>query len=155
MEIILLILFGLLGGIAGGMGMGGGTITIPLLVLLAHFEQHLAQCINLIIFLPMSIIAIIIHCKNHLIDFKNSIKIIIPALLTAILGAVIAHSTKNQELSLYFGIFLAVLGIIQFISIFFMKKKQTINKVVNAILYRKRKAKKIIDIKKPSIFTSH
>ena len=53
-----------LGGIIGGMGMGGGTLLIPLLTLAAGVEQHLAQAINLMSFVPMSIVALIIHKKN-------------------------------------------------------------------------------------------
>ena len=33
MEIVLLIVFGLIGGLLGGMGMGGGTLLIPLLTI--------------------------------------------------------------------------------------------------------------------------
>ena len=39
MTIFLLILFGLLGGIFGGMGMGGGTMLIPLLTIFLNFSH--------------------------------------------------------------------------------------------------------------------
>ena len=39
MEIFLLILFGFLAGIIGGMGMGGGTILIPLLTIFLSISQ--------------------------------------------------------------------------------------------------------------------
>ena len=54
MFYILLVLVGVLSGAVGGMGMGGGTVTIPLLVLFAGVEQKLAQAANLFSFLPMS-----------------------------------------------------------------------------------------------------
>lgn len=54
---ILLIVFGFLGGILGGMGMGGGTLLIPLLSFL-DIPQRTIQAINLIGFLPMSAVAL-------------------------------------------------------------------------------------------------
>lgn len=120
---ILLIIFGILGGIIGGMGMGGGTITIPLLVLITGVEQHLAQFINLIVFLPMSIIALIIHFKNKLVNLKSSL-IIIPALITAIIASIIVQNIPSENLKIYFGIFLIVLAILQSYFIIFKGKRK-------------------------------
>lgn len=137
MESILLILIGILGGIIGGMGMGGGTITIPLLVLWGGVEQHLAQGINLIIFLPMAIITILIHSKNKLIEYKKALIIIIPAMITAILSSFLAQKIPSEKLKLYFGIFILILGFLQFFSIFFKKR----NKKPKNIYYFKKKIK--------------
>ncbi len=57
MQIFLLILFGFLSGIIGGMGMGGGTLLTPLLSFL-DLEQKTIQAINLISFLPMCCVAL-------------------------------------------------------------------------------------------------
>ena len=65
--IFLEVLAGVIGGIVGGMGMGGGTLTIPILTIFLSYEQLQAQGINLIAFLPMSVVALIIHAKNHLV----------------------------------------------------------------------------------------
>ena len=40
MSFYLYLLLGFLGGIPAGMGMGGGTVTIPLLVLVGGVEQR-------------------------------------------------------------------------------------------------------------------
>ena len=71
MEWLWLILFGIIGGVLGGMGMGGGTLLIPLLTIFLNISQQNAQGINLIAFLPMSIVAIIIEntCCNARIKF--------------------------------------------------------------------------------------
>ena len=52
MSFYLYLILGFLGGIPAGMGMGGGTVTIPLLVLLGGVEQKIAQAANLFAFLP-------------------------------------------------------------------------------------------------------
>ena len=45
---MLVCLIGFFAGIIGGMGMGGGTILIPALVLFANIDPKLAQSINLL-----------------------------------------------------------------------------------------------------------
>ena len=114
MEIFLGILFGLLGGVIAGMGMGGGTLLIPLLVIFMQFSQLQAQTINLIAFLPMAIITLIIHCKNHLVDFKNSWLIALFGVASSILGAYVTTLIEMDFLRICFGTFLIILGVFQF-----------------------------------------
>ena len=52
MQIFLLILAGIVGGIIGGMGMGGGTLLIPILTIFLDVPQKNAQAINLVAFIP-------------------------------------------------------------------------------------------------------
>ena len=68
MKTIWLVLAGAAGGVIAGMGMGGGTLTIPLLTLALGVEQKLAQAINLIAFVVMAAPVLVIHFKNRLID---------------------------------------------------------------------------------------
>ena len=100
---ILGIVFGILGGIIAGMGMGGGTLLIPLLVIFLDFTQINAQTINLLAFLPMAIITLIIHCKNHLVDFKNSWLIALIGVGGSILGAYLTTMVKMDFLRICFG----------------------------------------------------
>ena len=78
MDIVLMIIFGVIGGLIGGMGMGGGTLLIPLLTLFGGITQRVAQSLNLITFLPMAVVALIIHAKNKLLDYKRALIIIFP-----------------------------------------------------------------------------
>ena len=52
------ILIGAFSGIFSGIGMGGGTVLIFLLSTFEGIEQHIAQAINLIYFVPTAISAI-------------------------------------------------------------------------------------------------
>lgn len=97
------------------MGMGGGTLLIPLLTLFASTEQRLAQAVNLVAFIPMSVIALIIHIKNKLVSFKYFWWISIPALITSIIGALFVKKIENKILKICFGSFLIALGIIQLV----------------------------------------
>ena len=107
------ILAGLAGGIIAGMGMGGGTLTIPILTLALGIGQKAAQAVNLISFVPMAVVTVAIHCKNRLIDLGAMIKVVIPALAACVVGALIAPALSSRALSIGFGIFLIILGAAQ------------------------------------------
>ena len=98
MEYFLYILFGMLGGLIGGMGMGGGTILIPLLTLFLNVPQLQAQTINLISFIPMAIVSLIIHIKNKLVDFKALFKVLPFALGFSVLSSFFALQTDSNIL---------------------------------------------------------
>ncbi len=113
--IFLEILVGVLGGIVGGMGMGGGTLTIPLLTIFLHYQQLRAQGINLIAFLPMSVIALIIHIKNHLVAFKETWGLAVVGCLFSLIGALVANKISNIVLKKLFAVFLIGLAIWQIV----------------------------------------
>ena len=77
---MVLFLIGVVSGIVSGMGIGGGAILIPALVIFIKPEQHVAQSVNLLFFIPTAIVALIIHIKNKHIDFKMALPIIITGL---------------------------------------------------------------------------
>lgn len=120
--VVLYAFFGLLGGVLGGMGMGGGTLTIPLLTIFADLSQHSAQAYNLISFVPTAIVALVIHTKQKLVKWKKIWWIITPAVFSAVMGALLALSVEVSILKTVFGIFLIVLGAVFFITGVLVKK---------------------------------
>ena len=131
MEWLWLILIGLVGGILGGMGMGGGTLLIPLLTIFLGIEQNIAQGINLLAFLPMSIIALIIHFKNKLVKIKVCWPIIVSGIVSAVGGAILANYVKTENLKKYFAVFLILLGIFQFVMQLITKNNKENKKDLN------------------------
>lgn len=117
------VLVGILGGILGGMGMGGGTLLIPLLSVVLEVPQHTSQLINLIAFIPMSLVALTLHIKNKLVVWKNILYIILPAIISAVFASFIAIKSNTEMLKKMFGVFLVVLGVLYLISLFSKKKK--------------------------------
>ncbi|MBR1988666.1 MAG: sulfite exporter TauE/SafE family protein [Clostridia bacterium] len=115
---------GILGGIIGGMGMGGGTLTIPILTIFLSYKQILAQGVNLIAFLPMSIIALIIHFKNHLVAYKETWLLALVGSLFSIFGALGANKVPNIVLKKLFALFLIGLAIWQIVEINKQKKSK-------------------------------
>ena len=115
--VFLEIIIGILGGIIGGMGMGGGTLTIPLLTIFLNYEQLKAQGINLIAFLPMSVVALFVHIKNHLVAFKETWLLAVVGCLFSLCGALVANHISNSLLKKFFALFLIGLAIWQIIEI--------------------------------------
>ncbi|MGE4282277.1 MAG: sulfite exporter TauE/SafE family protein [Clostridia bacterium] len=105
------ILAGLASGIISGMGIGGGTILIPVLVFILHTDQHIAQSINLLYFIPTAIIALIVHIKCKRIDFKLAMIIVAFGIIGAVIGSRLAVKLPSELLKKMFGIFLFAMGI--------------------------------------------
>lgn len=116
MRFYLYLLLGFLGGVPAGMGMGGGTITIPLLTLVGGVEQKIAQSANLFAFLPMSLLSLSVHKKNGLLETEKIGFVIVPALLSSALGVVGAALIKNDLLRKFFGAFLVCLAVFSILS---------------------------------------
>ena len=114
MTVFLLILFGFLAGIIGGMGMGGGTVLVPLLSFL-DLPQKTIQAINLISFLPMCCVALGFHAKNKLIKTDHVWWLVIPAIAMAVVGALFADKADNKVLRICFAVFLIAVGVWQLI----------------------------------------
>ena len=112
MSFYLYLLLGFLGGIPAGMGMGGGTVTIPLLVLVGGVEQKIAQSANLFSFLPMSLSALKTHSDNGLLATSGIFWSVIPALLLSAAGAILAASLPSEFLQKAFGAFLIGLSFV-------------------------------------------
>ena len=114
MSFYLYLILGFIGGIPAGMGMGGGTVTIPLLVLLGGVEQKIAQCANLFSFLPMSVGALKMHADNGLLKTKGILWVILPAFCLAAGGSFLAAYLPSEILRKGFGLFLIGLAVVGF-----------------------------------------
>lgn len=125
MMILWYLIAGAVSGVIAGMGMGGGTLLIPILSIFLDVEQRNAQGINLIVFVPMSIVALIIHCKNKLVDFKIGIPIMLSGVVASVGGSLFAMSISNGLLKKLFGYFLLLVGVWQIVTIFLPQNKKS------------------------------
>ena len=125
MDFLWFVLIAIVSGLFAGMGMGGGTFLIPLVTLLMNTPQNVAQCINLLVFVPMAVVTIIIYAKKKMIDFKNWWIISIPACIVSAVGALIAVNISGDILKIIFGSFIALIGVVQiiFLSVKLIKRK--------------------------------
>ncbi len=112
------ILAGFVSGIFGGLGMGGGTLLIPILTIFLGFDQKLSQGLNLLSFLVMAIFSIFIHYKNGYIVTKNLFWIVFFGVIFSILGAILMSFLPSKILKMVFGVFLCVLAVVEFVKVF-------------------------------------
>lgn len=111
MSFIFYLLAGFVSGLLGGMGMGGGTVLIPVLTLFFGVEQHIAQATNLIAFLPMAAFSLNVHKKKGLLKTDGVWWIVVPALLTSVAGGFVAAVLSAGILRKLFGAFLVFLAV--------------------------------------------
>lgn len=107
------ILSGLAAGVLAGMGMGGGTLLIPLLTLALGVGQQDAQGVNMLAFLPGAILALWVHKRAGRVSCKGCWPMLLFGLLGAALGALAAGWLQTECLKKLFGIFLIILGLLQ------------------------------------------
>ena len=127
MSAVWFLLIAMLSGVFAGMGMGGGTFLIPLITVLMNTPQNIAQCINLLVFVPMAVITIIIYAKQNLIDFKSWWIVSIPACLVSAVGALLAVNISGVILKIIFGSFIIIIGLIQIIVLIIKKIREKKN----------------------------
>ena len=104
-------LAGLLAGMAGAMGLGGGSVLMLWLTLGLSMEQMRAQGINLLFFVFTGAIALIIHAKSGMIDWRKSLWCALFGLAGAGGGYLAATLIGGTWLSRLFGGFLLVFGL--------------------------------------------
>lgn len=111
-QMILLLLAGAVTGfLSGMMGVGGGTIMVPVMVLLAGFSQHLAQGTSLLVMVPAGAIGAFTHWKLGNVKSDILYGLIPGILLGAYLGGHFAHFISDNALRLVFTVILIVLGL--------------------------------------------
>jgi uncharacterized protein len=112
-EIIMLLLVGLVAGIlAGGLGIGGGIVIVPALVLLFGFTQHQAQGTSLAVLLfPVVSLGVWNYFKAGYVNFKFVFIIVFAFLIGSFLGSYISVQLDPKVLKRIFGFFLLLVSI--------------------------------------------
>ena len=114
MSFFVFMALGFLGGIPAGMGMGGGTVTIPLLRLFGGVEQKIAQSANLFAFALMGVPTLYSHKKNGLLSSVGVAACAVPAAIISLPGVFLASYLPSPVLGKAFGAFLIGLSIYTF-----------------------------------------
>jgi uncharacterized membrane protein YfcA len=106
------ILLGIVAGLLSGvMGIGGGIIIVPALVLLFGLTQQQAQGTTLALFAaPIGFLAAATYYKHGLVNVKVAVLICIGFLLGTLPGAKIATQIDSTILQKIFGVVLLLLS---------------------------------------------
>ena len=107
-TIIFLIIVGMAAGVLSGLvGVGGGIIIVPALVLILGFSQHEAQGTSLgLLLLPVGILAVINYYQKGFIDLKVVAIMSVAFVLGGWLGSKLALSMSQDTVRKVFAIIL-------------------------------------------------
>jgi len=97
---------GILSGILSGLiGIGGGTIIVPVLIFICGLSQKTARGTTLALLVPpIGILAAWTYYKQGYVDFPIAGLICIGFIFSGLIGAKLATSISNQTLERIFGI---------------------------------------------------
>lgn len=110
-DIVTALLIGLASGSFGGLlGIGGGTLFVPALLLIMGQEQHTAQGISLVVIIPTAMSATAANLKRGYVDKQVAMWVAPVAVLFALAGAFIAGQLEGDTLSRVFGIVVLYVG---------------------------------------------
>jgi len=114
---IILIIIGLLAGLLSGLvGVGGGILMIPLLIIFLGLTQHEAQGTALFAMLPpIGILAAINYYKEGFVKWEYAIVIAFTFVIGGYLGSKLSLSLPPQMIRRIFGVIM-LLGAIKLIS---------------------------------------
>ena len=114
---IILIIIGLLAGILSGLvGVGGGILMIPLLIIFLGLTQHEAQGTALFAMLPpIGILAAFNYYKEGFVKWEYAIVIAFTFVIGGYLGSKLSLSLPPQMVRRVFGVIM-LLGAIKLIS---------------------------------------
>lgn len=111
-TIVSLLIIGLLAGMLSGLvGVGGGIIMVPMLVLLLGFGQHQAQGTSLtVLVVPVTAIAVFNYYKEGYINWKYAAVIAIFFVIGSYFGSKLAIGLDQKMLKKIFSIVLILVA---------------------------------------------
>ena len=112
-TLFLLILIGISAGLLSGVvGVGGGIIIIPLLMLLIGLDQHQAQGTSLAVMLPpIGILAALNYHKAGFVEWKYAMIIAVTFIIGGYLGSRWAVTVDARTLKKIFGVIMLIGGL--------------------------------------------
>ena len=111
--ILVLIAVGVAAGILSSMvGIGGGTLIVPALVLIFAMSQKMAQGTSLAMLVPpIGIFAVINYHKAGFVDYKVAAILCVTFIAGSVIGSRIALDMQESTIKKIFGAFLLVMSI--------------------------------------------
>ena len=100
-----------IGLVAFGVVVGGGTLIVPFLVLVAGLTQHEAQATSLLAILPTSIVATVVLQRRGVGDLRLSLVIGCLGIVGALAGSALALALPADVLQILFAVFLGLIGL--------------------------------------------
>ena len=108
-----LVTIGLAGGVLSGLlGVGGGIVMVPLLVLWAGYAQRDAHAMSLGAIVPISVAGVLTYGVAGQVRLPEAIALAVGAVAGARVGAGLLSRLGDRPLKLAFGIFLVAVAVL-------------------------------------------
>ena len=108
-ELVALAAIGLAAGfMAGLLGIGGGILMVPAMVLLLGFDQHVAQGTSLLVIIPAALSGSYTHHRNGRLFLRDAALLAAGGVVGAVLGSVFALSIDDELLRRLFAGFVVI-----------------------------------------------
>ncbi len=115
--VLVYFIIGIGAGILGGLlGIGGGSVLIPIFVYFLGFTQHEAQGTTLALMVPpLGLLAAYKYLQEGHVKIPVAICVAIGLFIGGYFGAVLAHKISEPVLRKLFGLFLVLVGMRMFL----------------------------------------
>ncbi|MGH3004289.1 MAG: TSUP family transporter [Gaiellaceae bacterium] len=107
---------GVAGGVLSGLlGVGGGVVMVPLLVVWAGYKQRAAHALSLGAIIPISLASVITYGAAGKVRVADAVALAVGAVVGARVGAVLLARIEERPLKLVFGLFLGAVAILMLV----------------------------------------
>ncbi len=111
MFVALVAVGALAGMLAGLLGVGGGMLLVPFLVLAVGMSQHEAEATSLLVILPTALAASVALRRRDVGDLPVALALGTVGAAAAVAGALLALALPGDVLRLGFAVLLAFMGV--------------------------------------------
>ena len=102
---------GILLGFLSGLGVGGGSLLMLWLTLVAGIDHETARGINLMFFIPSALIASLFRYRQGSLELRAVLPAILAGIGSAVLASMVAGAIDTQLLKKPFGFLLLATGL--------------------------------------------
>ena len=111
-----LVAIGVAGGVLSGLlGVGGGIVMVPLLVIWAGYAQREAHAMSLGAIIPISVVGVVTYGAAGEVRPAEAIALSIGAIAGARIGAGLLARLGERSLKLAFGVFLLAIAVLMLV----------------------------------------
>ncbi len=111
-EILVLLAIGLTAGMLSGLlGIGGGVLMVPAMVLLLGLDQHIAQGTSLLVIIPAAAVGSFTHYRRGRLALRDAGALAIGGVLGAVVGSFTALSLDEALLRRLFAVLILIVAV--------------------------------------------
>jgi uncharacterized protein len=105
----------LVGLLSGVLGVGGGILMVPFMVLALGETPHVAEGTSLLVIVPAAVFGVLTHRRTGQVSFRHAAWLAAGGIVGAYTGAVLALRLPGQTLRQAFGVLVGAVGLYLFV----------------------------------------